>query len=78
MASRLMLSLKKAVVEPARLWSLATIHGTHSKIRPQDGTLSFASRVPGRSHQDLGVTNLRDDEIIELKSVSKEPRRDLT
>jgi len=74
MATRLMLSLKKAAAEPMGPWSLATIQGTGGGAGPQDGTIRFASHVPSESHQVLEVTGLPDDGAVELESMSKEPR----
>ena len=74
MASRLMLSLKKAAAEPMGPWSLATIQSTNIGAGPQDGTLHFASQVPNESHQVVEVTGLPDDGAVELESMSKEPR----
>jgi len=74
MASRLMLSLKKAATEPMGLWSLATIQETDRGAGLQNRTLRFASHVPGESHQVLEVTGLPDDGAVELEPMSKEPR----
>ena len=45
MASRLMLSLKKAAVEPTRPWSLETMTGCSTSTPSQVGTIRFAPRT---------------------------------
>ncbi|KAF9648038.1 hypothetical protein BDM02DRAFT_3116104 [Thelephora ganbajun] len=72
MASRLMLSLKKAAIEPALSWSLETMtlsgHGTGT--RPGVGTLHFASRTYDVSHQTSGTLTPPDEGDVELESTS--------
>jgi len=74
MASRLMLSLKKAAVEQTGLWSLPTLYGTSGGARLEDGTLRFASRVPGELYGILEITSPPDDGVIELDFPPKGPR----
>lgn len=50
MASRLMLSLKKASVEPSGPWHLSTISNFGSKSREGE-TLHFASRMLNAPHE---------------------------
>ena len=74
MVSRLMLSLKKAAAEPTGLWSIATMESTNRGMRPEDGTLHFASKAPGGPHQISEITSLPDGGAIELGSMSKASR----
>jgi len=51
MASRLMLSLKKAATEPNGQWSLETMNDPSSGGLAGDGGIRFASQVPGESDE---------------------------
>ncbi|KAF9648024.1 hypothetical protein BDM02DRAFT_3129359 [Thelephora ganbajun] len=72
MVSRLMLSLKKAAIEPTLPWSLATMtlsgHGTGA--RPGVGTLHFVSRTFDVSHEIPRTLTPPDEEDVELESMS--------
>ncbi|KAF9781781.1 hypothetical protein BJ322DRAFT_1078244 [Thelephora terrestris] len=66
MASRLMLSLKKASAEPKAVWSLKTMTNATSGELAEDGTIRFAARVPGRFHGSAFAPAASDREYIEL------------
>ncbi|KAF9648022.1 hypothetical protein BDM02DRAFT_2449903 [Thelephora ganbajun] len=72
MVSRLMLSLKRAAIEPTLPWSLATMtlssHGTGT--RPGVGTLHFVSRTFDVSHGIPRTLTPPDEEDVELESMS--------
>ena len=51
MASRLMLSLKKAAAEPTGAWSVATMTTFSMEWSPKDGTPDFASQTFGGSRE---------------------------
>ncbi|KAF9652176.1 hypothetical protein BDM02DRAFT_3109597, partial [Thelephora ganbajun] len=74
MASRIMLSLKKAAVEPRGTWSLTTMGDSGRGMPPEDETLHFASRVPGRSGQVLETPTLPNEVYIELESAPRRPQ----
>ena len=66
MASRLMLSLKKASVEPVGMWSLEVMSSSRAGRVAGDGTVRFASRVSGRSCETSSYSVTLDEEDIEL------------
>lgn len=68
MASRLMLSLKKAAVEPAGQWSLQTMtdHGRRATMHAE--TVRFASRAFGVSQE---ISNGGDIELEPLPRSSR-------
>ena len=73
LASRLMLSLKKAAAEPAGLWSLSTMDGLG---RPPhvDGVILFASRtldLPWGT-SDLSELSTLPSDDMELGSVPRD------
>ena len=68
MASRLMLSLKKASIEPKGVWSLETMANATSRELAGDGTICFATRVSGRSHEILQTSATTDGEGVALSS----------
>jgi len=67
MASRMMLSLKKAAVDPNGMWSLSTM-SDHDQAG--DGTVHFASRVPSGLGQTSGSSMLPNEEGVELGPVT--------
>ena len=71
MASRLMLSLKKASVKPAGQWSLDTMSSSSGR-EPRGGeTIRFASRAfdSNQIPETLGLSTL-DGRNVELESMS--------
>ena len=62
MASRLMLSLKKAAIEPAGQWSLETMSNCG---RAGTQTIHFASRAFDMSHE------ISNGEDVELESIPR-------
>lgn len=68
MASRLMLSLKKAAAEPAEPWSLATMSDLNSGGPPRSGTLRFAPRTHDASEK-TSETPSALEEAIELETI---------
>ena len=64
MASRLMLSLKKASVDP-KLWSLETMSTVTQGRLAEDGTIYFAS--PGGSYGMSRTFTVPNGEEIELE-----------
>ena len=66
MASRLMLSLKKASVEPKGMWSLETMTNQSAGRVAGGGTVRFASWVPGGSCETSPHSVALDEEGIEL------------
>ena len=71
MASRLMLSLKKAASEPPELWSISTMGDFGRGGSIGDGTLQFGSRTFDASHEISGIVPPPDEEGIELDSVPR-------
>lgn len=69
MASRLMLSLKKAAVEPTRPWSIETMSDSGRATH-----INFASRVLGASHETLETLPFPNEEGVELDSMPRAPR----
>lgn len=72
MASRLMLSLKKAAIEPA--WSLTTMTGLDRGMTLEDGTgtIRFASRMLDGSQEILEETHaLPNEGDIELEPMPR-------
>jgi hypothetical protein len=69
MASRLMLSLKKAAAEPTGAWSVTTMSNFSLGRPPGDGTLYFASPT-----LDTEISAPPDEEGMELDSVPELPR----
>lgn len=74
MASRLMLSLKKASVGPRGVWSLDTMTNAASGNLEEDGTIRFASRVPNRFREIQPNSSALDGENIELNASRWPPR----
>jgi len=72
MASRLMLSLKKAAIEPNVPWSLKTM--SDSGRRTTLETIHFASWALDGSHEISGIPTLPSGRDIELESISRLPR----
>lgn len=68
-ASRLMLSVKRAAVEPTGLWSLSTMAGSRRGEPAEDGTLQFASQIFGAPPE--AVTSPSEGDI-ELDSLPKD------
>jgi hypothetical protein len=70
MASRLMLSLKKASMESVRAWSLSTMSSGRQALSA-DRTIRFASQVPGGSHNVVATSASTNfvEEGVELESV---------
>lgn len=70
MASRLMLSLKKASIEPTGLWSLETMSSLSAGGSQRVRALHFASRI-STSHQTSETLDrsVSEEEDIELNSV---------
>lgn len=62
MASRLMLSLKKASVEPVGMWSLEVMSSSRAGRMVGDGTVRFAPRMPDRSRETLPYSATLDEE----------------
>lgn len=73
MASRLMLSLKKAAIEPTGPWSLTTMTNLSTGGAPED-SVSFASPGLGGSHEISETSAPRNEEDIELELMSRSPR----
>ena len=75
MASRLMLSLKKASVEPTGSWSLETMSNLGGGGSQRGQTLHFASRIsmPYQVSETLD-RSVMEEEDIELNSVFQESR----
>jgi len=67
MATRLMLSLKRAADAPTDAWSLSTM-GDFGRGRPTDGSLHFAS------HQIPEAFVASNGENIELESMPELPQ----
>ena len=65
MATRLMLSLKKAAAEPKGAWSVATMTNFSVGWPPRDGTLEFASQTFDGSGKSSAPPN---GENMELES----------
>lgn len=76
MASRLMLSLKKASLEHTRAWSFSTATNLNRGL-PTDRTMRFASQVPGRTRDVPGTlpSPAIVEEGVELESVSRSFRK---
>ena len=65
MAARLMLSLKKAVVQPAEPWSLDTM-ATTSEGRSLGGGASYhTQRTHGKLHETSQKPEVLDEEDVE-------------
>lgn len=74
MASRLMLSLKKAAANQKRVWSLETMSNPSLGRTIDDGTTRFVSRVPGGSHEIPLRPMVPDVEDTELGATSRSSR----
>jgi len=70
MASRLMLSLKKATTKPKILWSLDTMASVNRRGSTGNGTINFAPRVPRGSHKISLAPVAPNEEDMELGTVS--------
>lgn len=76
MATRLMVSLKKAAALPAGPWSIATMTGDHYNGRlPGDGNLRFASSTFDVSHETSETPANPGEEGIELEFTLRLPRK---
>lgn len=73
MATRLMLSLKRAADAPTDAWSLSTM-GDFGRGRPTDGSLHFASQTFDASHQIPEAFVASNGENIELESMPELPQ----
>lgn len=69
MASRLMLSLKKAAAKTSQAWSLQSMTNSTRGRTSAGGTLRFASQVPGRPH-GISLAPMVLDAEMELDTVS--------
>ncbi|KAF9643583.1 hypothetical protein BDM02DRAFT_3123236 [Thelephora ganbajun] len=74
MASRLMLSLKKAATEPNELWSFSTMANFDTERSPEDGTIRFVSRTFDVPFEISDTTTSPNGEDIELESIPRLPR----
>jgi len=70
-ASHLMLSLKKAAVDPKQLWSLPTMANLSHGRSVEGGTVDFAPRIRGGSHEIPETFTPSDEESIEFDSVPR-------
>lgn len=72
MVSRLMLSLKKATVEPTEVWSLSTLASLSQGTTLSEGTVRFAPHVPGGSDDALGNPSSPSfvDDGVELEPIA--------
>ncbi|KAF9787197.1 hypothetical protein BJ322DRAFT_707057 [Thelephora terrestris] len=78
MASRLMLSLKKAAVEPARMGT-ASITDNPGRLSVMTRSIQFSSRVPRGFPEVPGAPvspRLHEGDVLELGSVSRTPWKD--
>lgn len=73
MASRLILSLKKAGSQRAELWSLPIID-LNPVNSTGDGNARFASRILDELHETSEASSTLNQEGMELKSVLRLPR----
>ena len=71
MASRLMLSLKKAAAGPQVVWSLEIMTNPSWGSTVEEATLRFAPRVSGGRHELSLVSAGRDEEDVELDPVPR-------
>jgi len=81
MASRLMLSLKKAAVEPARMHTISITANPNPRLSVISMSMRFSSRVPGGLPEVPGTPVSQrffeeDVEDVELGSVPQTPRKD--
>ena len=74
MATRLMLSLKKAAAESKRMWSLDTM--TNSSWREVNGSVRFAPPVAGESHGISLASTTSDWGDMELAAVPSSKNRE--
>ena len=74
MASRLMLSLRKAAVRTKLLWSLDAMGVSSSGRLPARKIIRFAPQVSSALHDTLTTPAL--DEDIELPAMPQSPRTD--
>ncbi|KAF9787198.1 hypothetical protein BJ322DRAFT_707199 [Thelephora terrestris] len=77
MASRLMLSLKKAALEPARMGAASIMDNPGLSVMTR--SIQFSSRVP-RGFPDIpgtpAGTRVYEGDVLELSAVSRTPRKD--
>ena len=73
MASRLMLSLKKATVQPKMLWPLDTMTSMGRGRSAGDGTINFAPTVPRGLHEISLAPVASDEEDMELGAMPQLP-----
>ena len=74
MASRLMLSLKKAATEPTELWSLSTMGDLRRGKFPEQGSIQFTSYGFNASHGVSETLPPPNHEGVELDSMPRLPR----
>ena len=75
MASRLMLSLKKATVQPSKPWSLDTMTTVSQGTSTDDGRTGYsAQRVRGGLDETSPTPAVPNEEDIELGAVPRLPR----
>ena len=70
MAARIMLSLKKAAVEPAKPWSLTTMSNFAGGL-PANETIHFMSRTFFPLREISVILTAPNEESIELESASQ-------
>ena len=73
MASRLMLSLKKATVQPKILWSLDTMTSIGQGSSARDGTITFAPTVFRGLHETSQAPAAPNEGDIELGAMLQLP-----
>jgi len=73
MASRLMLSLKKATVQPKILWSLDTMTSTGRGRSAGDGPITFAPTIFRRLHETSRAPVAPNEGDMELGAMSQLP-----
>ncbi|KAF9646677.1 hypothetical protein BDM02DRAFT_3188645 [Thelephora ganbajun] len=73
MVSRLMLSLKKAAVDPKAQWSLETMSNLSRRKSTRDGTVRFAPSAPDRPHEISVTWDPPDEEDIEFDVMLRFP-----
>jgi hypothetical protein len=77
MASRLMLSLKKAALEPARMGAASIMDNPGLSVMTR--SIQFSSRVPRGFPDITGTpvgTRAYEGDVLELSAVSRTPRKD--
>lgn len=74
MASRLMLSLKKAAAKPTVPWSLTTMTNSGKGKTPEIGTIRFASWTLSGSQEISGTLSPSNEGDVELESMPSNRR----